>query len=157
MSDAGGAGRMQVEVVIEDPRGATLRHHLDERTGEWRARPHPRARSPWPANYGFIPGTHNPADGDALDALVLASAPLPTGSRALVRVVGLLLRHDGDHKVLAVVVDDPAYAGVDDLHQVPRADLERIERWFQEWTTHDGWADAAEAAALVERARRAAE
>ncbi|MDI3341470.1 MAG: inorganic diphosphatase [Sphaerobacter sp.] len=143
---------MICEAVVEDPRGATCRHAWDPARGSWRVYRHPHAVSPWPANYGFLPGTWNPADGDALDAIILATAALPTGTRLWVRPVGLLRRPDGDHKVLAVAVDDPAYADVRWLADVPKADLAAIEAWFQEWDALGVWHDAGEAERLIRSA-----
>ena len=144
-----------LDAIIEDPAGATRRHHRDPTTGRWVTRRHPHTASPWPANYGFIPGTPNPADGDDLDVLVLASDPLPTGSRVCVRVVGLLHRPDGDHKVLAVRDGDPLYAGVADLTSVPDADIARITAWFRDWTEPGTWEDHAAAEGLIAACRAA--
>ena len=140
---------MIVQAVVEDPRGSTRRHAWDPASHSWREWAHPLARSPWPASYGFLPGTLNPADGDALDVIVLAADALATGTRLAVRVVGLCPRPDGDHKVLAVAATDPRYAHVARLADVPTEDLAAIEHWFREWTTIAGWEDEAAAARLV--------
>ncbi|MFK7602183.1 RtcB family protein [Deinococcus sp. SM5_A1] len=55
-----------------------------------------------PANYGEIEG-HYSTDGDALDALVFAPAPLDLGDTVEALPVGVLLRPDEDHKVVCVV------------------------------------------------------
>jgi inorganic pyrophosphatase len=98
---------MEIVVVIEDPRGSTVRHHWDERTGRWIEKLHPHSATPWPANYGYIPGTFNPSDNDDLDVLVLSRDPLATGSEITVRVIGLLRRPDFYEKILGVLVGDP--------------------------------------------------
>jgi hypothetical protein len=77
-----------LEAVIEDPAGSTVRHVYDPVIGQWRTYRHPAAVSPWPANYGYLPGTYNPSDDDALDVIVLSRDPLPTGTRLLVRQWG---------------------------------------------------------------------
>lgn len=143
---------MLVDAVIEDPKGATCRHYLDHWTGEWRAVPYPFVVDPWPANYGFLPGTHNPADDDELDVIVLARQPLPTGTRLQVRPVALLRLTDGDHKILAVAVGDPDYGWIPTLDKVPAADLTAIEQWLPETSRFLGWADAASAEAFIEGA-----
>ena len=140
---------MIIKAVVEDPRGATRRHAWDPEVAAWREREHPYARDPWPVSYGFLEDTHNPADGDPLDVMVLATRTLATGTRLAVRVVGLLPRPDGDHKVLAVALDDPAYGDLRRLADVSRHDLAAIERWFAAWSTIDGWEDERAAVAVV--------
>jgi inorganic pyrophosphatase len=63
---------------------------------------------PYPANYGFIPGTlmdrAEGGDGDALDVLLLAEA-LPTGSVTTAIPIGAMLFRDAgeiDTKIIAV-------------------------------------------------------
>lgn len=122
-----------IGAVIEDPVGSTVRHVFDKCTGSWRTFPHPLARRPWPANYGYLLHTYNPSDDDALDVIVLASQPLPTGSEVLVRPVGLLRRRNGDDKVLAVLCSDPHYREIQTLQEVPPEDLQKILHWFADW------------------------
>ena len=139
------------DAVVEDPRGSTRRHTWDPAGQTWHEWRHPRARSPWPVNYGFLLGTRNLSDGEALDVMILSTTALGTGTRLPVRVIGLLPRPDGDHKVLAVAVADPEYGDLRRLAEVPADDLAAIERWFREWTTIGAWgeAQAAEAAVLA--------
>jgi len=54
---------------------------------------------PAPVNYGFLPGTVNPADGEEVDAVVLGP-PLGAKSRVEARLLGLLWLADGDHKLV---------------------------------------------------------
>jgi inorganic pyrophosphatase len=142
----GEPGRIQrgdwlVEAVIEDPRGSTTRHHFDPDRREWVEARHPYSTTPWPASYGYLPGVYNPVDDDALDTLVLATDPLPTGTRLVVRPVGLLARPDGDHKVLSVAAGDPTYGGIERFEEVPRREIARIEGWFEEWSQLGHWQD----------------
>lgn len=143
---------MLIDAVIEDPKGATCRHHLDRQTGEWRSVPYPFTVDPWPANYGFLPGTHNPADDDELDVIVLARESLATGTRLRVRPVALLRLADGDHKILAVDAGDPDYGRISALNEVPTTDLTAIEQWFPESDRFLGWEDAASAEVLIQSA-----
>lgn len=145
---------MIVEAVIEDPRGATRRHVRDRQTGEWIEKRHPHAVSPWPANYGFLAGTYNAADGDELDVLVLSTSRLATGTVVPVRPVGVLLRPDGDHKIIAVLLGDPAYQDIRWLGEVPPGDIMGIDAWFAEWTTVKGYRDAGSAEELIAASRR---
>jgi inorganic pyrophosphatase len=142
-----------IEAVIEDPKGATCRHHLDRKTGEWREVAYPFEVDPWPANYGFLPGTYNIADDDELDVIVLAREPLATGTQLPVRPVGLLRLADQDHKILAVAVDDPLYGEIRALSDIPPDDLMAIEQWFPELSRVNGWEDVSHAEELITIAR----
>jgi inorganic pyrophosphatase len=147
---------MEIVVVIEDPRGSTVRHHWDERTGRWIEKLHPHSATPWPANYGYIPGTFNPSDNDDLDVLVLSRDPLATGSEITVRVIGLLRRPDGDDKILGVLVGDPEYGDTTSLNDVPVEIIRDIEAWFREWSEVGEWADPRAAEERIHNARELA-
>ncbi|MEN1959549.1 inorganic diphosphatase [Luteimonas sp. MJ246] len=123
----------------------------------------------YPASYGALPSTLA-GDGDPLDALVLARAPLPPGVLLLFRPVAVLRMVDGgamDHKLVGVPADDvdPAYADIRDLADLPVADRERIEAFFRVYkqlpapeadnpVSLEGWGDATEARVILEDARR---
>src|SRR6266550_3494541 len=62
-----GAGVLQV--IVESPRGATLKMKFDAAIGLFRvSRPLPTGFV-YPCDWGFVPGTHA-ADGDPVDAFV---------------------------------------------------------------------------------------
>ncbi|MDW7981648.1 MAG: inorganic diphosphatase [Thermomicrobium sp.] len=143
--------------MIEDPAGSTVRHVYDAESETWRTFRHPLARRPWPANYGFLLRTYNPSDGDALDVIVLASEPLPTGTRLRVRPVGLLRRANGDDKVLAVACSDRRYGACRRLTDLPATEIQDILAWFASWEAVPALADEAAAWAAVAEARRIAE
>ncbi|MEN1972539.1 inorganic diphosphatase [Luteimonas sp. MJ204] len=123
----------------------------------------------YPASYGALPSTFA-GDGDPLDALVLARAPLPPGVLLRFRPVAVLRMVDGgamDHKLVGVPADDvdPAYADIRDLADLPVTDRERIEAFFRVYkqlpapeagnpVSLEGWGDAAEARVILEDARR---
>ena len=85
---------MRSAIVVEWPRGSRVRW-------EWNGARFVRRveDAPAPANYGFIPGTQNPADGSELDA-VLLGLPVPAGKRVRAEVVGAVALADGDHKLI---------------------------------------------------------
>jgi inorganic pyrophosphatase len=93
----------------------------------------------YPANYGFVPGSLA-GDGDPLDVLVLARAPIMPGAKIRTRVVGILrMTDDGkpDSKLIAVLsavdscTDRRHYNGVRDIGDLPAAELDRIRAFFQ--------------------------
>lgn len=136
---------MIVDVVIEDPKGSTLRHVQDRLTGEWTSYSFPHTARPWPTHYGFIPETVNPVDGDELDVLLLTSAALITGLTVRARPVGVLFRPDADHKILAVAIDDPDVGWIHQFTDVPKREIRSIESWFGEWSITGDWGDEHEA------------
>ncbi len=135
--------------MIEDPKGSTERHVWDEATAQWTAYQFLHTSEPWPAHYGYIPGTRNPADGDALDVLLLSSASLRTGDTIAARAVGVLLRPDGDHKILSIALDDPNLVHVSRFSEVPSGELRSIESWFRTWSNPPEWDDEVRARAMI--------
>jgi inorganic pyrophosphatase len=147
---------MDINVVIEDPRGSTERHFWDAMQEIWVEKPHPHSQTPWPANYGYIPETWNPADEGELDILVISTDPIETGSQVMVRAIGLLLRPDGDDKILGVLIDDPIFGGVSQFQDLPVEQVQMIEEWFSEWSQVGQWRDEAGASARIQKARQIA-
>jgi inorganic pyrophosphatase len=145
---------MEINVIIEDPRGSTVRHFWDAEQEVWVEKPHPHSETPWPASYGYIPGTWNDADEDELDVLVISTDPIETGSQVQVRAVGLLLRPDGDDKVLAILVDDPIFGGVNRFQNIPAEQIQMIEAWFAEWSQVGQWRDETGARARIQKAQQ---
>lgn len=144
---------MEIDVIIEDPRGSTVRHHWDASSRRWIEKPHPWAVEPWPANYGYIPGTCNPVDEDELDILVLSRDPLCTGAEVRVRAVGLLARPDGDDKILGVLLRDPDFGSIVKLSGVPASSIRAIEDWFTAWSEAGEWRDVDAAVQRIEAGR----
>ena len=119
----------------------------------------------YPANYGSMPRTLA-GDGDPLDALVLTRAPLHPGAVIRFRPVGVLRMVDGgeaDEKIIGVPVDrvDASYAGIRDLADLPKAEIDRIEAFFRVYkqlpagsktVELHGWGDAAEARRIAAEA-----
>ena len=119
----------------------------------------------YPANYGSMPRTLA-GDGDPLDALVLTRAPLHPGAMIRFRPVAVLRMVDGgeaDEKIIGVPVDkvDASYAGIRDLADLPKAEVDRIEAFFRVYkqlpagskkVELHGWGDAAEARRIAAEA-----
>ncbi len=96
---------MKVEILIEWPKGTRIRW---EKVGVRFVRREEDA--PAPVNYGFIPGTQNPADDSELDA-VLLGPPVPAGKRVRAEVVGAVALADGDHKLILAREGKPPNEG----------------------------------------------
>jgi inorganic pyrophosphatase len=123
---------MNVEMVVEVPKGSRNKYEMNHETGEiWLDRELFTATR-YPADYGFIPGTLA-GDGDPLDILVLTDEPTFPGCRMLCRPIGLLWMVDEmgpDAKVLAVPSWDVRVLWRD-LHEVPEFIKLEIHHFFE--------------------------
>lgn len=160
----GGVGAVEAELRVEIPAGSIVKYEIDPHTGIPHVDRFLPGDEPYPANYGYLPGTCA-GDGDALDALILTRTPVATGVHIRMRVLAVLRMRDAgeaDDKLVGV----PA-AGVDDtglgaLQALPDDVRARVEGFFMRYKLRPdgttpvelgGWGDEAEAAAIVAAAR----
>ncbi len=137
-----------VEVLVEWIAGDPHRYEWDDAAGVLRPSEHGRVP---PEHYGCVPRTRS-ADGEALDVLLLQDgATRRPGDRVRARLVGVLRREDGDHKLLAV---DPARLAVADVAEIDAERLGRMWRWFRRQHVLIGWFGPAEAYSVLAEARR---
>src|SRR5215831_15569625 len=100
---------MEIEVIVEVPRGSGNKYEMDTATGVIHL---DRPLSPalrYPIDYGFVCDTLG-EDGDALDALVPLEEPAFPGCRLRCRPIGVLRMSDEagiDAKIVAVPHWDP--------------------------------------------------
>ncbi len=95
---------MEIEVVVEIPKGSRNKYEMDHETGALWLDRHLFTATSYPADYGFIPGTLS-EDGDPLDALVLLDEPTVPGCHILARAIGVFWMRDEagpDAKILSV-------------------------------------------------------
>ena len=146
----------QVYAVVEQAYGTRERTTWD-RTSHTFVRTGLVMEQPMPVPYGWIPQTRNPNDGDALDVLIVTDKHLhmPQGTYLLVRPVGVLLRRDQDHKILAVDLEDARFGLIHDYTELSSSLLAQIEDWFRRFFMLDGWGDAAAARLMIEQAHSA--
>ena len=84
---------MDVEVVIEIPKGQRNKYEIDHETGKIRLDRMLFTSTRYPADYGFIEDTLG-GDGDPLDALVLLEEPTFPGCLVTARVIGMFRMTD---------------------------------------------------------------
>jgi inorganic pyrophosphatase len=122
-------------VVIEIPKGSKNKYELDKETGLLRLDRVLYSAVYYPADYGFIPRTYCD-DGDPLDVLVLAQEPVYPLTIVEARAIGVMRMRDekgSDDKIVAVSVNDPAFADYTDKDQLPAHILREVQRFFQDY------------------------
>lgn len=155
---------MEIEVVVEIPKGSRNKYEIDHETGEvWLDRRLFTAMS-YPADYGFIPSTLS-EDGDPLDAMVLLDEPTFPGCHIKARVLGVFWMRDEagpDAKILCVPDHDERWDDLRDLSDLRRTHiLDEIEHFFETYkalepgkeTETRGWEGRDAALAEVEASR----
>jgi len=139
-----------VRAVIEIPAGTVEKRQYDEASNTFpidlrNGIPRRITFLPYPANYGFIPGTRmnkeEGGDGDAVDVFVLCGA-VPSGTVLEVEPIGIIELLDAgerDDKVIALPVD-PALRTVDadDIHELPQAARDILVAWLLNYDPVDG-------------------
>jgi inorganic pyrophosphatase len=129
-----------VPAVIEIPRGSHLKYEVDKPTGILRLDRVLYSAVFYPANYGFIPRTHAD-DGDPLDILVLMQEPVEPLTIVRARPLGGLHmtdEHGRDDKIVAVCVDDPAYAHYTSASELPPHIVKELDRFFRDYKLLEG-------------------
>jgi inorganic pyrophosphatase len=156
---------MEIEVVIEIPKGSRNKYEVDHETGAiWLDRLLFTATQ-YPADYGFLPNTLAD-DGDPLDALVLLDEPTFPGCHVRARPVAVFWMSDEmgeDAKLLCVPSTDERWKTVNDIGNLPAHLTDEIGHFFDVYkelephkgTTSRGW-EGREAAELAVQHARAA-
>lgn len=157
---------MEIEAVIEIPKGSRNKYEIDHQSGAvWLDRMLFTATQ-YPADYGFVPHTLA-ADGDPLDVLVLLDEPTFPGCHIHVRPVGVFRMSDergDDDKILSVPSTDPRWERLRDLDDLPSHLTEEISHFFAVYkelepgkgTDVHGWRGAEEAERIVLNAQQQA-
>jgi inorganic pyrophosphatase len=132
----------QLNVIVEVPRGSTMKYKLDKELGILRVSHVLYPPVPYPGNYGFIPRTLDD-DGDPLDMMiVMRGNPVCPLSLCQVRPIGLVNMSDeeqNDDKVLCVMQDDPVYGHYEGFEALPEYDQQELRWFFKEYQrmTHE--------------------
>ena len=155
---------MDVEVIIEIPKGQRNKYEMDHETGRIRLDRMLFTSTRYPSDYGFIEDTLAD-DGDPLDALVLLEEPTFPGCVITCRVIGMFRMRDEkglDDKVLCVPATDPRWKHLQDINDVPEFDRLEIQHFFEVYKALEPgksvegaeWADRSAAEAEVEECRK---
>ncbi len=122
----------KMHVIVEIHRGSKNKYEIDKETGLIALDRVNYTTQDVPFDYGFVPQTLWD-DDDALDVVLLTTNPLFPGILVRARPVGLMNMIDSgeaDDKVLAVPVDDPRWATVQDLGDINPHTLKELEHYF---------------------------
>jgi len=130
-----------VRAVIEVPRGGRCKYGYDPEMQAFEYKQLLPEGMTWPLEFGFIPATLG-EDGDPLDVMVLSDEPLPVGTVATVRLIGVIeavqteegesLRND---RLLAVTEETHRYAQVKTVQDLGPKFLDHLTRF---WVAYNG-------------------
>jgi inorganic pyrophosphatase len=118
----------EMNVIVEIPRGSQNKYEIDKKTGMIALDRVMYSAQTYPFDYGFVPQTLWD-DGDAIDVILLTTAPLAPGILVRARPVGILPVVDsgeGDDKIIAVPTDDPRFEEIKDVSDINPHTLKEI-------------------------------
>lgn len=148
-----------IYAVIEIPKGSRNKYEYDKDMEAFALDRVLYSPFYYPAEYGIIPQTLYD-DGDPMDIMVLMEQPTFPGCVIESRPIGMMKMIDGgenDDKILAVPVDDPKFAEIKDINDLPNHLLEEIAHFFKEYKTLEGketevlgWVNKKEAIEAIE-------
>jgi inorganic pyrophosphatase len=120
-------------VLVEIPEGSNLKYEFDELSGEMKVN-FVFKNLAFPFSYGFIPHTLG-GDGDALDAIVLSSAPIASGTVITCKAVGVMQtidRGERDDKFVVVPLKDALAEKYNDILDLPPGSLKKWTDFYAE-------------------------
>lgn len=135
-----------VRTYIELTPTDVVKYEIDKYSGFLMVDRPQRTTSTPPALYGFIPQTYcgdrvaalcddaDEADGDPLDICVYSERPITRADILLnARIVGGIQMIDGgeaDDKIIGVLDGDNIWGDVQDISDLPRVKIERLQHYF---------------------------
>ncbi len=127
----------EINVVIEIPKGSSIKYEIDDETGAVFVDRKLFTAMFYPCNYGFIPQTME-KDGDPVDVLVLGNDPVVPSAVIRAHPVGVLITADEegeDAKVVAVPISkvDPTFSEVKDVGGMPQYLQDQIKHFFEHY------------------------
>jgi inorganic pyrophosphatase len=126
--------------IIEIPKGSRNKYEYDKDIESFTLDRVLYSSVVYPVDYGFIPQTIYD-DGDPMDIMVLIDQPTFTGCIIKSRPIGIMKMIDGgdkDYKILAVPVDDPKFADINDIGDIHNHILEEIAEFFKTYKNLEG-------------------
>ena len=127
-------------VVIEIPEGSKNKYELEKVSGLLKLDRVLSSAVYYPANYGFIPQTLA-EDHDPLDVLVYCTEEIPPMTLCNARAVGVMTMIDHgepDHKIIAVLREDPIYNEFKTAENFPGHIFKLLRRFFNDYKALEG-------------------
>lgn len=129
-----------IRAIVEIPKGSSNKYELDKPSGMLKLDRVLASAVYYPANYGFIPQTYA-EDDDPLDVLVFSSEELPPLCICEARPIGLMTMIDDgqpDHKIVAVLLDDPAHSDYRRASEFPKHTFKMLKRFLEDYKQLEG-------------------
>lgn len=143
-----------VNAYIEMTPFDAVKYEVDKTTGYLRVDRPQLTSSMAPMLYGFVPRTYcgarvqamsptsHKGDGDPLDICVITERPINRGEVILrARIIGGVQMIDGgeaDDKIVAVLHEDRFWADVQEIDQIPKALIDRLQHYFETYKSTPG-------------------
>jgi inorganic pyrophosphatase len=122
-----------VNAIVEIPKGTSTKYEYDYKLGVFRLDRCLTSAMVYPTNYGFIPNTLA-ADGDPLDILIYANAPIERTTLVECTVIGALdMVDDGDKDYKILGVPTSSIKKKHDIHQVSKLFRDVTKNFFQHY------------------------
>ena len=129
-----------VNVIVEIPKGSTIKYELDKKTGLLKLDRYMYSAVHYPADYGFIPRTLWD-DNDPLDVFIITHRPTYPLALTEVKVIGVVSMSDNkekDNKIIGVHAHDPRYSQWDSIDEVPRHFLKELKHFLETYKELQG-------------------
>lgn len=126
---------VQVNALIEIPKGSSCKYEIDKTTGLLRLDRVIYSSFHYPINYGLIPQTLG-EDGDPLDILVLCSesiAPLCLVHATVIGNMQMIDNGEKDDKIIAVAATDPTVNHIREINEVPQHFFNVLKNYFEQY------------------------
>ncbi|MCL5667387.1 MAG: inorganic diphosphatase [Patescibacteria group bacterium] len=120
-------------VVIEVPTGSAKKYAYDPEMDALKLSQVLYDNVGFPFNYGYVAETES-GDGENLDAFVLSTHPLATGTVVTCRAIGLIElidRGQEDHKVIAVPLSEHRFDKILDIKDLPVEHIPAFEDFYR--------------------------
>lgn len=130
----------EFRAIIEIPKGSSNKYELDKASGLLKLDRVLSSAVHYPANYGFIPQTLA-EDDDPLDVLVYCTEEIPPLTLCNARAVGMMTmvdHGDPDHKIIAVLIEDPIYTDFHLASDFPKHIFKMLKNFFEDYKTLEG-------------------
>ena len=153
--------------IVEVPKGSLNKYEIDKESGLIALDRANYSAAPYPFEYAFVPQTLWD-DGDALDVVIIATAPIAVGVLVAVRPIALMDMTDSgesDVKIIAVPVADKRFEDIHDLADLNKHMLKEFQHFFETYkmlksddpkkylVTIAGYKGKAEAIAAINKSR----